>query len=51
MTCPECGGDTAVIDSRPKGAHVERRRACLVCGCRFTTTEILWVRRDGRKRR
>lgn len=43
MICPECGGDTTVIDSREmnRGAHIRRRRACKSCQCRFTTREIV----------
>lgn len=40
MTCPYCGGDTKVIDSRPSEDSVHRRRECLVCKERFSTTEI-----------
>lgn len=40
MTCPHCGGDTKVIDSRPNEDSVQRRRECLSCKQRFSTTEI-----------
>lgn len=40
MTCPYCGGDTKVIDSRPSEDSVHRRRECLVCKKRFSTVEI-----------
>lgn len=40
MTCPNCGGNTKVIDSRPQEDSVYRRRECLVCKERFSTTEI-----------
>lgn len=40
MTCPNCGGDTKVIDSRQQEDSVYRRRECLVCKDRFSTTEI-----------
>ena len=40
MTCPNCGGDTKVIDSRPQEDSVHRRRECLTCKERFSTTEI-----------
>ena len=42
MKCPFCGGDdTRVIDSRPAddNSSIRRRRACDVCGKRFTTYE------------
>lgn len=40
MTCPVCGGDTKVIDSRPSEDSVQRRRKCLECDYRFNTIEI-----------
>ncbi|MDP9405680.1 MAG: transcriptional regulator NrdR [Actinomycetota bacterium] len=42
MRCPYCNADDdAVVDSRPAagGATVRRRRACRVCGQRFSTVE------------
>lgn len=42
MKCPYCGNpDTKVIDSRPAEdkSCIRRRRACDVCGKRFTTYE------------
>ena len=42
MRCPFCGGEeTRVQDSRlaEGGAAVRRRRACQICGARFTTFE------------
>ncbi len=42
MRCPYCGNpDTKVIDSRPAEdkSCIRRRRACDVCGKRFTTYE------------
>lgn len=39
-TCPECGGDTIVYDSRPTvTGDVVRNRKCLSCGYRFQTRE------------
>jgi transcriptional repressor NrdR len=58
MRCPWCGApDTKVVDSRPaeEGASVRRRRACEVCGRRFTTFERAYgvglrvIKRDGTK--
>ncbi len=56
MRCPNCSrGDTGVIDSRPTGARVRRRRECKHCGERFTTREELArefpkiVKRDKRR--
>ncbi len=41
MPCPECGGQTVVKDSRPRADHTQRRRReCMKCGTRSTTTEI-----------
>ena len=40
MTCPVCGADTKVIDSRPIEDGTRRRRQCLECDHRFTTVEI-----------
>lgn len=55
MRCPACGADaTRVIDSRPSGDAIRRRRRCASCGERFTTYErvewppLLVRKRDGR---
>ena len=41
MTCPVCGGDIIIINSRkPRADRVRRRRECTACGHRFTTWEI-----------
>lgn len=37
MNCPECNGNTKVVDRRT----VRRRRECLVCNHRFSTIELL----------
>lgn len=41
LVCPHCGhkGKTKVIDSRDAETGRRRRRVCLVCHQRFTTTE------------
>lgn len=41
MKCPDCQGESRVIDTRTNatGSTVKRRRQCLVCGKRFTTYE------------
>jgi transcriptional repressor NrdR len=58
VKCPFCGAeDTQVKDSRPAedGTAIRRRRACGVCGARFTTfervqlREITVLKRDGRR--
>ena len=58
MKCPFCTAEnTAVKDSRPAedNTAVRRRRACEVCGGRFTTfervqlREIIVVKRDGKR--
>lgn len=38
LGCPECDGDTKVIDVRNRG-YAFRRRECLACGHRFSTEE------------
>jgi len=39
MLCPVCNGKTRVIDSRPSGSRVYRRRLCEL-GHRTTTHEL-----------
>jgi transcriptional repressor NrdR len=58
MRCPKCTSiDDKVIDSRisREGSTIRRRRECLECGHRFSTTEelirdgLVVVKRDGRR--
>ncbi|HEY0947644.1 MAG TPA: transcriptional regulator NrdR [Opitutaceae bacterium] len=58
MRCPKCTSiEDKVIDSRisKEGSTIRRRRECLECGHRFTTTETLVreglvvIKRDGRR--
>jgi transcriptional repressor NrdR len=58
VRCPYCAApDTQVKDSRPTedGAAIRRRRACGVCGGRFTTfervqlRELVVAKRSGRR--
>ena len=58
MRCPKCTSiEDKVIDSRisKEGNTIRRRRECLECGNRFTTTEalvrdgIVVIKRDGRR--
>ena len=58
MRCPKCTSiDDKVIDSRisKEGSSIRRRRECMECGHRFTTTEfivregIVVIKRDGRR--
>jgi transcriptional repressor NrdR len=58
MRCPKCTSiEDKVIDSRisREGSTIRRRRECLECGHRYTTTEGLIrdgmavVKRDGRR--
>lgn len=58
MICPIChNNDTKVVDSRvaSDGYSIRRRRECLKCEFRFTTTEeveildLSVVKKDGRK--
>lgn len=42
MKCPKCSSDhVIVVDSRPVDGGIKRRRACLDCGYRHNTYEIL----------
>lgn len=55
MKCPHCGEDRSrVIDTRTTGDGIRRRRACEVCGKRFTTYEhvaasLIILKSDGRR--
>src|SRR3954463_14975228 len=58
MRCPKCTSiEDKVIDSRisKDGSTIRRRRECMECGHRFTTTEALVrdglvvLKRDGRR--
>jgi transcriptional repressor NrdR len=58
MRCPKCTSiEDKVIDSRisKEGTTIRRRRECLECGHRFTTTEsfvregLSVIKRDGRR--
>ena len=56
MKCPYCGApDSRVVDSRAFGTEVRRRRSCVACSARFTTTERVYsnplyvVKKDGRR--
>ena len=40
MTCPVCGENTRIINSRGNVESVRRRRECRECGHRFTTIEM-----------
>ena len=40
MTCPRCGKDAEVLDTRTINGSVRRRRGCPSCGYRFTTYEV-----------
>ena len=40
MTCPQCSGETSVLDSRQSKQTVRRRRTCVACKLRFTTYEV-----------
>jgi transcriptional repressor NrdR len=58
MRCPKCTSiEDKVIDSRisREGNSIRRRRECLECGTRFSTTEslvrdgLVVIKRDGRR--
>ena len=59
MTCPVCGGKTTVFNSVSDCERVYRRRKCLECNYKFTTTEVesddkqmlLKLRKENRKGR
>lgn len=40
MTCPKCGEDTKVIDSRSETDSIMRIRKCVACDYRFKTIEL-----------
>ena len=49
IACPECGGPTTPLYSKPEGAVTYRRRECSKCGKskRFTTCERIVNRSTG----
>ena len=58
MRCPKCTSiEDKVIDSRisREGSTIRRRRECLECGHRYSTTEtviregLIVIKRDGRR--
>src|SRR3954464_5450857 len=58
MRCPKCTSiEDKVIDSRisKEGSTIRRRRECLECGHRYSTTEavvregVMVIKRDGRR--
>ena len=51
MTCPICGGDTKVINSRDRVDYVYRRRKCVICGHLFTTEETEKVKKYDKNRK
>ena len=55
MKCPYCSGVLSrVVDTRPVGDGIRRRRECRECGRRFTTYEqvmpsLVVIKSDGRR--
>lgn len=55
MRCPNCKGESQVIDTREADNSIRRRRVCLNCQHRFTTYErtqipkLMVIKRDGRR--
>ncbi len=55
MKCPYCGEESRVLESRhaEDGNTIRRRRECLACGRRFSTTErveeqpLVVIKKDG----
>ena len=39
MECSLCNAPTRVVETRPHGGDIRRRRECRGCGLRFTTVE------------
>ena len=49
MTCPVCGAETRIVNSRKDDCdRVRRRRECRECGHRFTTVEYEIETKRGR---
>ena len=47
MKCPKCKGKTKVLDSRRKSDNnIRRRRECVKCSYRFSTIEILKIKKE-----
>ena len=49
MECPECGGNTRVLDSRKYAGAVYRKRKCKLCHFIFWTEEIEQMEEKARK--
>lgn len=48
VPCPECGGDSRVVETRRvDDMTVRRTRACQTCDHRFETRETIRIRRRG----
>lgn len=41
ICCLKCGGATSVTDTRNSSSGIRRRRACLSCGARVSTVEVV----------
>lgn len=49
MRCPECGGNTTVLETRTLfSEEIRRRRICRDCGYRFTTIETIWRKQEDK---
>jgi transcriptional regulator NrdR family protein len=47
MKCPKCKGKTKVLDSRRNPSNnIRRRRKCVKCSYRFSTIEILKIKKE-----
>ena len=44
MRCPKCAKPSEVVKVYQLPAEARRRRECLTCGFRFTTSERAWKR-------
>lgn len=47
MNCPQCQGDSKVLESRPFVGGVRRRRECLSCKTRFLTHEVCVAKKQN----
>ena len=43
MNCPECGGKSAIMETREAGYGTRRRHKCLSCYHGFSTVEITMI--------
>ena len=49
LACPDCGGGLRLLYTRQRVGHVYRRRECLACRQRYSTSERLINRGTGER--